>query len=114
MRLSIAFTINAPRRLASRANIPPEHPRSNTFNPDALNGFYNLQINGQQRRVRVSTSTFLLKLHDFNTMNYLYNHGFNQPPFTVPKPIAYLEDEQILFYEDAVGEKLSPIMSASH
>ncbi|MCL5407204.1 MAG: aminoglycoside phosphotransferase family protein [Patescibacteria group bacterium] len=84
--------------------------RDKTYNEEgSLNLLYDLTINNRERLVRVSTSTFLLKEHDYNVMCYLYENGFNKSPFLVPQPFAYLKKEKILFYENIIGQKFADL-----
>jgi len=85
--------------------------RDKTYNEEgSLNILYNLIIDNKECLIRVSTSTFLLKEHDYNVMLYLYKNGFNKAPFLVPQPFAYLRKERILFYENIIGQKFADVL----
>jgi aminoglycoside phosphotransferase len=86
--------------------------RDKTFNEEeSLNALYEFKFGGNLIKLRASTSNFLNKEHDFNVMNYFYQNGFNNPPFLVPEPVAYLKAEKILFYKDIEGQTLSDAIS---
>jgi aminoglycoside phosphotransferase (APT) family kinase protein len=81
-----------------------EIKRSKTFNEEgALNILYKLELDGNLMELRVSTSNFLDKEHDYNAMSYLYKNGFSEGQFVVPEPVAYLKEEKILIYKDVAG-----------
>lgn len=85
--------------------------RSKTFNEaEALNVLYSLKVDDYDYQLRVSTSNFLNKSHDYNIMKYLYEHGFNQSPYCIPEPIAFLKEEKILFYKNVDGDILSQFL----
>lgn len=84
--------------------------RDKTYNEEgSLNILYDLVVDNKKCSIRASTSTFLLKEHDYNVMLYFYKNGFNKAPFLVPQPFAYLKEEKILFYENIVGQKFTDI-----
>lgn len=85
--------------------------RSNTYNPDNYNIYYLLELDGNQRKIRLSTSRILSKKDDFLLMNYFFKNGFQNSQFIVPKPLAYLEQENIFIYEDVLGHKFSDLLS---
>lgn len=88
-----------------------EIKRSNTYNPEAFNLLYTTEINGEQKLIRISISLSLDKEHTFKLMDYLYENGFNQKPFFISKPLAYLKDENVLIYENVEGEILKSLLS---
>ena len=86
--------------------------RDKTYNTEgSLNILYNLVVDDKKRSIRVSTSTFLNKEHDYNIMKFFHLNSFNQKPFFTPEPIAYLQNEKILFYENVQGKILADILN---
>lgn len=85
--------------------------RFKTFNEEnSLNVYYELKVNDVNLNIRVSTSTFLEKEHDYNVMKYFFNNGFDHGSFLVPQPLAYLKGEKILIYKDVPGRKLTDLI----
>lgn len=85
--------------------------RSETYNPEAFNILYDLIINGQKRSIRVSTSRAFSKEHDYRIFRYLFDNGFSQGAFLVPKPIVYLKKDNLFFYENTEGKKLTDLLN---
>jgi len=91
-----------------------ELKRSNTYNPEAFNILYDLQVGKSQLHMRASTSQVFSKEHDYNVMLYLREHGFSEGDFTIPSALAFLREENLLFYENLRGERLSDFLAKGY
>ncbi|AKM82452.1 TPA: hypothetical protein DD449_05170 [Candidatus Berkelbacteria bacterium] len=85
--------------------------RSHTYNPDNYNIYYLLKTDGEKKGIRLSTSKVLSKKDDFLVMNFFHKNGFQDGMFIAPKPLAYLEKDNIFIYEDTLGDRLSDSLS---
>lgn len=83
-----------------------EVDRAYTYNKDSYNVFYKLTLDGQERKIRISTSRVIEKRQNHLILKHFFNNGFNQPPYLVPKPLAYLESLNLNIYEHIDGEIL--------
>lgn len=79
----------------------------------ALNVSYDIERNGQNESIRLSASTKLSKQNSYKLMQLFQKNGFDKNGFLTPKPIAYLKDENILFYEELEGKQLSKLLDKS-
>ena len=102
---------NAERIFGSTAKIELiSIERSKTYNPEAFNILYHIKRDSQEEDLRVSTSETLSKEPNFNVLSFLFNNGFSEKPFFVARPVAYLKPENILFYENVVGQKFADLL----
>jgi thiamine kinase-like enzyme len=84
--------------------------RSHTYNHEAYNVLLEVERKNKQF-IRVSANESLSKAHDFRIMSFFYQ-SFKEKPFFCPKPLALLEPENILFYENAEGKKFTDYLDA--
>lgn len=96
------FGENFPIKLISLA-------RSHTYNPEAYNLLYKIDRNNHEEFLRVSSSRIFSKESDYQIMDYLYSNGFNHGEFLVPRPIVFLKEKNLLFYENVDGRRLTNI-----
>ena len=80
--------------------------RAYTYNPDSFNIFYHISVSGQERKIRVSTSTAIDKKPFYDVLSFFYKNGFDSGEVLVAEPLAYLADKNILIYEHVDGTVL--------
>lgn len=84
--------------------------QSRTYNPEAYNLLYKVNYGNQNELLRVSSSKIFSKKHDYLVMKYFYTNGFNNGPYLVPKPLAFFEEANLLFYQNIRGDLLRDVL----
>lgn len=80
-----------------------ESKRADNYNRDSYNILFKILIGSDRKEIRVSGQSYLSKKVDYSIMNFYYQHGFNGGNILVPKPLVYLNDYNLLVYENIGG-----------
>jgi len=74
--------------------------------PQSYIMFYNLKVNGQEQKIRASSSTLVSRSRTFEIMQYIYSYGFNDKNIGSPEPICYFKDLNLMLYHNITGMPL--------
>lgn len=80
--------------------------RAYAMSPQSYNILYQFRINEQLFSIRASSSTLASRNQTYKTLKFVYENGFSGNKITVPKPIFYFEDINLMLYQNVTGPVL--------
>lgn len=80
--------------------------RAYAMAPQSYNMLYQLQDDEQLYSIRASSSTLVSRSQTYRILKFVYENGFSGKEISVPKPIYYFEDINLMLYQNVTGEVL--------
>jgi len=88
-----------------------EIERSKSFAPEVYNMLYKIDLGGEDRSLRASSSTIRERETTFKIMDYLYKTGFSSGEFVVPQALKFFPELNLMFYFDLEGSTLKNLIN---